>query len=188
MIRRTMRGRPAMALLFVAACGNDSTGTDMGPRDLSLGDMAMPRLDMAPRIDMALPPPMLTIPSTCTIPASPVTLASFYGTIINGASGNKCANAATCHVLNGQLPRFTPDMNGFRTSVVNVSAGRTEQAPNLMQIKPNDPDNSFLLYKITGQQNKLTLFPGVQMPYDGPPYLSPAEQCTLINWVRTGAT
>ena len=188
MNRLAMQG--AMALLFAAACGNQSTGADMSmnQNDLRMAsDMAM--LDMTmPQPDMAMPPPTLMIPAGCVVPSSPVTLASFYGTLINGTSGNRCANATSCHVLNGQLPRFTPDMAGFRTNVVNVSAGRTQQAPNMMYIKPNDPDNSFILYKITGQQNKLLSAPGVQMPYDGPPYLTPTEQCTLINWVRTGAT
>jgi hypothetical protein len=84
-------------------------------------------------------------------------------------------------------PAYDGGAATFRSHVVGVSANRS-QLPSLMYIKPSDPDNSFLLYKITGQQDKIPVG-GAQMPDVSPPMpLSTQDQCTLINWVRTGAT
>ena len=76
-----------------------------------------------------------------------------------------------CHVTGFQLPNYGPDMTAFRTNVVNVSANRS-QVPGLSYIKPNDVNNSFILYKVTGQQGMIPVG-GAQMPYNLTP-LTPA--------------
>jgi hypothetical protein len=168
-------------LLWIAACGNGSSGTtdlgsshdmpsgdDMKLSDMSMGDMFMP--------DMFVPP---TLDATGCATAT-VTLSSFYTNIINA----KCATTS-CHVTNGTPPNYAGGASAFKTAVVNVSTGRL-QVPDLKYIVPSDLNNSFILYKVTGQQAKVP-GGGVQMPQNGPPYLSAADQCTIINWVRSGA-
>jgi hypothetical protein len=161
--------RCAMALVFVAACGKDNTTMDMN----SNKDMA-PDLSSPP--DMTVVPPTFAVPGGCAV--ANVTLATVYP-IIN----TNCATV-NCHRSGATTPVMGPnDMNMFRTNVVNVSAAR--QPASLNYVTPNNLDNSFLVYKVTGQQAKVQ-FGGAQMPNNQPP-LSATDQCTIINWVRSGA-
>lgn len=57
----------------------------------------------------------------------------------------------------------------------------SSQAPSLQRVKPNDPDNSYLIQKLMG-----TAAVGQQMPYGGPPL--PAETIAVIRqWIIDGA-
>lgn len=168
-------------LCSIAACGDSNTGgADMGTsRDMrGAADMAM--ADMT-RFDMFMPDMFVlpTLDATGCATAN-VALSSFYTNIIQ----NRCAKS-DCHVANKTPPNYSGGAAAFKTAVVNVSTGRLD-VPNMKYIVPNDIDNSFILYKVTGQQKKVPSG-GVQMPDDGPPYLTTTEQCTLINWVRSGA-
>ncbi len=167
MRRTVLAGTWALGVLLVAACGSSNTGTmDLGTHKTDM--------ESAIKMDMTMVPPMLTIPGTCT--QTTVMASSFYGTIIT-------PNCATVGCHNGtQPPNYSGGAAAFRTAVVGVQAS---EAPGIDYVQANNPNNSFLLYKITGQQGQ---FPGggVQMP-DGTAPLSAADQCTLINWVRSGA-
>ncbi len=124
--------------------------------------------------------PTLDIPSTCTAMTN-VTVGSIYPNLV----APNCALSG-CHVAGAQFPEYGPDANSFRSHVVNTAPSVTRSnLPNLKIIAPGDPNNSFLLYKVTGQQSKFAAG-GSQMP-DNRPALSAADQCALINWVRSGA-
>lgn len=169
-----------LALLLAVACGgNGGSGMDMAK---GASDMALPP-DMTFRPDMAVPP-TLYIPTSCT--TATVTAATLYTNII----GPKCATA-TCH-QSSTPPIMGTTATTFRTSMVNVSAGRAAH-PNMMYAKANDPDNSFLLYKVvadmvntTDAQQAKVQFGGSLMP-SGKGLLTATEQCSMINWVRSGA-
>jgi hypothetical protein len=182
--------RCAMALVLVAGCSRDDPTLDMHPtnRDMSLDmatppDMTVVPPDMTVVADMTVvPPDMTVVPPTFTVPtscaAATVNLITAYP-IIN----TNCA-IVNCHRAGATLPVMGPnDSNLFRTNVVNFSAGR--QPASLNYVTPNDLDNSFLAYKITGQQGKVR-FGGAQMP-NNLPALSANDQCTIINWIRSGA-
>lgn len=57
------------------------------------------------------------------------------------------------------------------------------QQPELSIIAPNDPEASYLVRKIRGDSS----ISGSRMPLNGPPYLSEADQNTIISWVSAGA-
>jgi hypothetical protein len=125
----------------------------------------------------------LEIPARC-VPAQ-VTLSSFYGRIINA----RCSSV-DCHG-GAMFPKYGPDNAAtFLDQVLHRSPSRNAM-PYLRYVRPRDPDNSFLLYKVvqsaTGatQQGKIQLGGG-PMPQGRMP-LTAEEQCTLINWVRSGA-
>jgi hypothetical protein len=160
-----LAGTGALGLLFSAACGGNNTGTmDLGHKT----DME------TSKSDMTMTPPMLTIPGTCT--QTTVTASSFYSTIITpNCAVSGCHNGAT-------PPNYSGGAAAFRTSVVGVQA---IEVPTLDYVQANTPNNSFFLYKITGQQGQFSNG-GVQMP-NGQAPLSATDQCTLINWVRSGA-
>ena len=161
----------ALALIGAAACGGDTTTTT---------DMGMTSHDMATQTtDMTVVPPTFDVPAGCT-PNTTTMLSSFYTTIIK----TNCATT-NCHVAGATPPNYGTMASTFSANVKNVSAGRP-QNPSMQYIKPNDYNNSFILYKITGQQGKVQ-FGGAQMPQNGPPYLSATDQCTLISWVNSGA-
>ncbi len=126
--------------------------------------------------DMATSSPTLAVPGSCA--QATVTLASFYSTLISP----KCA-IPSCHD-GTTAPNFAPDMTAFRNDTVGATAGRPLD-PGLDYIKPNDVNESFVLYKITNQQAQIQSG-GAAMP-SGQPLLSATDQCTLINWVRSGA-
>lgn len=63
-------------------------------------------------------------------------------------------------------------------NIVNVTSN---QMPNLVRVKPNDPANSYLYRKVTGFG-----ITGNRMPDSGPPL--PDAQLKLIrDWIRRGA-
>ena len=162
MMRLAMTG--AAALLLVAACGKDNTTMDM----------TMTNKDMAP--DMSVPPDMTIVPPTFDVPAGCATatvgLSSFYTNIIS----NTCAQA-NCHVSGGIPPLMGPgNMAMFKTNVIGVSAGRTPSSLKL--VATNDLNNSFLIYKITGQQTKVQSG-GSQMP-NNLAALTATQQCQIV--------
>lgn len=160
----------AMALLLVAGCDKENPMTDMPTANK---DMAQ---DMSAPPDMTVVPPTFTVPGGCA--TATVNLATVYP-IIN----TNCATV-NCHRAGATAPVMGPnDMNAFRTAVVGVSAQRMPASVNY--VTASNLDNSFLVYKVTGQQGKVQ-FGGNQMP-SNLPALSAADQCTIINWVRSGA-
>lgn len=160
----------ALALVvFTVACGGDGGGgTDMSSSNKDMSTSGTP--------DMTVVPPTFDVPAGCN--TATVTLATVYPII----SAN-CALSG-CHVAGSTSPQMSPDMNTFKTNVVGVSSGRSPSSLKYIA-QNNDLNNSFLLYKITGQQAKAQ-FGGDQMPYMKAA-LSATDQCTIINWVRSGA-
>ena len=89
-----------------------------------------------------------------------------------------------CH--NGSQPAGGP-LPGSQ----NLTAGNTFsnlvgvpsiEQPALMRVKPNDPDNSYLIHKVEGTAG----ITGAQMPFGGPP-LSQATIDQIRAWISGGA-
>ena len=68
--------------------------------------------------------------------------------------------------------------NTFR----NVVGVASIEQPGLLRVKPNDPDNSYLIHKVEGAAG----ITGVQMPFGGPP-LSQATIDQIRAWISAGA-
>lgn len=166
--------------LILLPLGLLSSCLDFGPLQMppNYADMATPPDLSHPVSDLALGPPdlspaVLVVPAGCTF--TTVRLTDFYPAVVT----SNCATAG-CHISGGSLPRMDTAAIFFASTVSASSSN------GMKYITPNNANTSYLLYKVMGQQAKVTTSPGNQMP-NGKPALSPTQQCQLINWVLSGA-
>jgi cysteine-rich repeat protein len=75
-------------------------------------------------------------------------------------------------------------MNSAATLISNT-VGVDASTAQMKRITAGDIDQSYLLYKILGQQLSVPMGGGAQMPLGG--MLSDDQRCVLINWVKSGA-
>lgn len=54
---------------------------------------------------------------------------------------------------------------------------------SLDRVEPGDPERSYLIHKLRGDPT----IAGLQMPADGPPYLTPEQIQGIAAWIRAGA-
>jgi uncharacterized protein (TIGR03118 family) len=141
---------------------------------------------------------------TTTAPAGGVTLTA-VATDVDGNVGTSPAvqvtvgPAVTLTQLQTQV--FTPLCSGCHNGSQpaggalpgsqNLTAGNTFsnlvgvasiEQPGLMRVKPNDPDNSYLIHKVEGTAG----ITGAQMPFGGPA-LSQATIDQIRAWISSGA-
>jgi hypothetical protein len=160
----------ALGAVGLAACGGGTTPsntTDMSTnttRDMATGTP----------VDMAMAPPKLTVPAGCTPTMAGQTSSTLYSTIVM----SKCAGQ-TCH-SNLTVPALK--------SAADVLALKNKQSstPSMPYVTPGNIDNSYLLYKLTGEQLKVPSGSGGRMP-EGM-VLTDSDICKFIQWVATGAT
>lgn len=162
------------AVALAAACGNNTPMN--GTPDMAMvppgSDLAMTPADMATTPPDMVPPKL----DTTGCAAANVTASAFYGTIVSGT----CTTPNGCHGTGGTLPV----MDTMANFIANTKGKQSSNGMNY--VTANDVDKSYLLYKVTGQHVKVTQFPGVQMPSGKTPYTA-AQQCQMINWVKSGA-
>lgn len=174
---RMLRGLLLGVIALTAGCGNYSplpgkldlaVQTDAGKSDLGQSsDLAGPQPDMTV---------VLPVPAGCNT-ATIITGTQAYVTL-TGSNGLRCFGGG-CH--NGaQRPLFTSQTT-FMNAVINQSS--TTGVP---YIAPNNPDRSYLLYKLRGLQTLIRNGAGQQMPKGGTP-LTDAEFCRMYDWVLHGA-
>ncbi len=93
-----------------------------------------------------------------------------------------CATAG-CHVI-GIAPHGLILAEGFAYDLlVNAASDENTQ---MWRVVPGDPENSYLMVKILGDEND-PRFIGKRMPRDGPPYLSDVENEMIRSWISAGA-
>lgn len=170
---------------WFAACGGTPTPADLSPNDdLSTsadmaapsGDMTAPPGDMAtPAGDMAMVGPKL---SGVNCQMATVTAEMLFDQLVK----NTMKGCADCHVgrMQGMLDLGSADK-------LRALKGAASTGSSMKMVTADDPDQSYLLYKIYGQQAA----PGVggrgmNMPLRRPE-LSNADKCLFVNWVRSGA-
>ena len=158
---------------LVAGCGAEPTGTPGTKTDLGV-----PLNDMGTLTDQAVftgPDMVVTIgaPKNCDT-NTVVTGTTAYKTLTN--NGARCLN---CHSSNNK-PAFTNQAT-FMTATINVKS-----TADLPYVVPNNPDRSYLMYKLRNQQNLVRNGGGMQMPRGGTP-LTDAELCVIHNWILHGA-
>lgn len=160
----------AVGAIGLAACGG--TTTPSNTTDMATNTMR----DMATSgpVDMAMTPPKLTVPAGCTPNMAGQTSSTLYSTIVM----SKCAGQ-TCH-SNLTVPAMK--------SAADVLALKNKQSstPSMPYITPGNIDQSYLLYKLTGEQSKVPSGSGGRMPEGS--VLPDSDICKFIQWVSTGAT
>jgi hypothetical protein len=129
-----------------------------------------------------LPLVLVTLAGGCTDkvpPPAPVVTNSETPDSVQAVFTARCAKAG-CHVTGTAAFDEVLETGRSYATTVNVPAG---ERPALMRIRPFLPDSSYLVMKTRGTPGII----GTRMPLDGPPYLSPADSSTLVNWVKAGA-
>ena len=64
--------------------------------------------------------------------------------------------------------------------LVNVPS---RQRPDLMLVAPGDPERSYIIHKLEGRPGIV----GLQMPRNGPPYLTAGQIQVIKRWIEIGA-
>lgn len=175
---RTLRGLSLGIFALVIGCGNNTSYP--GKVDLAKPSDGGNGSDLGPLDDLAGPQPDMTV--TIPVPAGCNTTTVVSGTLayttLTGSNGQRCFGGG-CH--NGaQRPLFTSQAT-FMNAVLNQPS--TTAVP---YITPNNPDKSYLLYKLRNLQTLIRNGAGVQMPKGGTP-LTDAQFCTMYDWVLHGA-
>ncbi len=165
--------RPLMLLLALTGACGDSTQPSTADMAMNPSDMSTANVSDLTSIPRDMSPPKLEF--TCA--TANVTAATVYTNIIVP----NCSGAG-CHRGGGtQAPVFGNSGANLITAVVGK-----QSSASMNFVTANSPDTSYLLFKVFGQQNKVTGGGGSQMPL-GANALSTADQCLLVNWVRSGA-
>jgi hypothetical protein len=109
------------------------------------------------------------------------TFASIQANIFesNDAAGRTAC--ITCHTNVGRTPLANLNLtHDFAyDQIVNRVSG---QRPELMLVKPGDPQSSYLVHKIEGQD-----IVNLRMPRNGPPYLTAGQILVIKRWIEIGA-
>lgn len=163
--------------LLLHACGGGAASDGGSSGDTLVTDAAQDAFPSDATTGDAPVQPTLTPPASCA-PDFVVTDIIYTAIIMP-----RCTTGG-CHSPGAAPPIFTPGVDAFRRAVIGVPADRL-QLPRLLEVAPRDPDNSLLLYKVLGQQDRVPAG-GAREPRGAAP-LSLAEQCMLYNWVQLGA-
>jgi hypothetical protein len=147
-------------------------GDDMGPgqTDGPAGKDASPDLTGEPMAVTGLPqncPPGVTAQQ-----------------LYEGVVGPTCAVGSGCHATGdsgAMLFSFGNAADMKRRWVNNASM----QATRVVRIKPYNIDQSYVMYKLMGQQHRVG-GSGVQMPKGGR-MLSSQALCMFVSWINEGA-
>ena len=88
---------------------------------------------------------------------------------------------ATCH-RGGAAPKgLSLEADRAIDQLVRVPSA---EAPSLMRVAPGQPDESYLVVKLTPSDARRV---GARMPRTGPPYLSNPQVRAIRQWIRDGA-
>jgi hypothetical protein len=148
-----------------AAAAGDLAGA---PDGAALADLGPP--------DLAGEPVSVTgLPQGC--PTS-VTAEQLYNEVVS----RSCAVATGCH---GEAPTAFGFASAaeMRTRWINKTSA---QAGRMVRVKPGSIDQSYLMYKLMGQQEKPG-GSGERMPPGSPTPLPNEDLCKFIGWIKDGA-
>ncbi len=86
-----------------------------------------------------------------------------------------------CHAGASAPKAFQLDAANSYAMLVNVPS---VELPSMKRVAPGDPDHSYIVVKLAGINPPMV---GAQMPYNGPPYLAPAQIDAIRTWIKAGA-
>lgn len=165
---------------LLGGCDGGSTTQDMAVADMAVKtDLSVP--DLAPGPDLLVPPDMqpptaVGVPSGC--PAS-ATANEVYAIV-----QTKCA-IANCHGTNSVHFQITSAAD-MKTKWVNKKADQADNSTLMPYVTPSDVNKSYVVYKLIGEQGKVSPYGGVTMP-QGSAMLTSAQICTFTAWIKSGA-
>jgi hypothetical protein len=157
---------------LAAGCGNNTPVNTTPDLAMAPGDLATTTVDLAsPQPDMTL---LFPVPAGCNT-ATVVNGTTAFTTLTGGAN---CAGG-TCH-NSGQNPTVASQA-AFMTAVLNKPSSSA-----FSYVVPNNPDRSYLLYKLTATPNTAPNGNGSQMPQGKTP-LTAVQMCVIYDWILHGA-
>jgi hypothetical protein len=157
------------AVAVLGACGGGTTTPPTTMDMATAGDMA------GTVADMTVVPPKVKAPAASCVQATATSAQVFA--VFNGLAAGKCSTA-NCHG-GPTAPKITSAAD------VKAMVG-TKSFSSFNYVVASDPDKSYLLYKLAGQQALVPQGGGGQMP-ESAPAISDADYCTVYNWIRSGA-
>jgi hypothetical protein len=87
----------------------------------------------------------------------------------------------TCHTNVGRNPAGNLNMAGDAyASLVGVPS---RERTDLLIVAPGDPEASYLIHKLEGRPGIV----GLQMPRNGPPFLTSGQLLVIKRWIELGA-
>jgi hypothetical protein len=93
------------------------------------------------------------------------------------------AACVTCHRPGG-IGFLAVGMDLTTSAAYNSLVGvSSRQRPGVVRVAPGDPDNSYLIHKLEKRAGMV----GLQMPLNGPPYLTAGQIRIIERWIETGA-
>ena len=94
------------------------------------------------------------------------------------------AACVTCHRPGG-IGFFAVglDLTSTSTSYAALVGVPSRQRPSLARVAPGNPDDSYLIHKLERRAGIV----GLQMPLNGPPYLTTGQIRIIQRWIETGA-
>lgn len=112
------------------------------------------------------------------------TLSSIQRDIFESTDEAGRAACVTCHRPGG-IGFFAVglDLTSSGSSYNALVGVSSRQRPGVVRVAPGDPDNSYLIHKL----EKSAGIVGLQMPLNGPPYLTAGQIRIIKRWIETGA-
>jgi hypothetical protein len=175
----------ALALVLTAACGDDGDDTDGDDTDSAGSTSAATANPTNPT--NATDPTSTTDPTTGDESSGSdggsetSTVEVDYMADIQPIWDTKCV--AGCHIESGIAQTNGPILTAEKSygELIDVPS---KTVPGIVQIKPGDPDTSYLWHKVMGTQANVGGL-GLQMPQGG--MLSPEELAKIEAWIVAGA-
>jgi hypothetical protein len=110
------------------------------------------------------------------------TFASVQANVLELTDSSGRTACTNCHTNVGRNP--SGGLNLLHDAAYDqlVNHASTEK-PGLMRVAPGNPDNSYVIHKISGTPGII----GVRMPQNGPPFLSDGQILIVRRWIELGA-
>ena len=86
-----------------------------------------------------------------------------------------------CHT--GRIPNLALNFTSGQDIYAQLVNVPSRQKPELMLVNPGNPDASYLIHKLEGGPGIV----GVQMPRNGPPFLTAGQLQVIRRWIEIGA-
>lgn len=116
-------------------------------------------------------------PSGCEpLPGNPIYYNVGFDEIYTEILEQRCNG---CHI-GDDLGGFNIDYKFAYANLINIGSST---GAGMVRVRPGNPEMSFLWLKLNCDNPGR----GTRMPFNGPPYLSPAQQAKIYDWIALGA-
>jgi hypothetical protein len=110
------------------------------------------------------------------------TFSSIQANIFENSDSSNRVACTNCHTNVGRTP--AGNLNLLRDFAYDQLVNRASvQRGELMLVKPNDPESSYLIHKLDGRPGIINL----RMPRNSPAFLTDGQILVIKRWIETGA-